>query len=423
MEPGLLATAKEFISGYWPHVSGGAVVAAATVGTAIFAYIRRPKSSPTEAGPYFTEAALLSSPLTRPAYSDRMAYVLAEMSDLAYYQFEGPRGFVDDAVENAMSLDLTDDTNVREFLEKFSTELMSGRRLQLGSMKKILSNSGFSLLDVIDINETQGFACTRIAENEPPYLVLAFRGTEKKISDWLTDARCVPTVEGKSKVHSGFLEAFAVKEDADGKTVKDAVEGILAGDETKDENGEPLPLFITGHSLGGALALLATKLVAPDVNGACYTFGAPRVGNYECFRFLKTPVYRIVNSSDIVPRVPPGAGMMGLVLLVQGISWLTRFAPPVSAVFDKLEEFLDKLNGYRHVGDLRYLSDVAEGRFDTVRLLSNPPAIDRVVWMWKRVAKSFFVPVKSHGMSIYRKKLLHIANERSGSHGGVDANG
>ena len=192
---------------------------AATVGTAIFAYFRRPKSSPTEAGPYFTEAALLSPPLTRPAYSDRMAYVLAEMSDLAYYQFEGQRGFVDDAVENAMSLDLTDDTNVREFLEKFSTELMSGRRLQLGSMKKVLSNSGFSLLDVIDINETQGFACKRTAENEPPYVVLAFRGTEKKISDWLTDARIVPTVEGKSKVHSGFLDAFPGKEDTDGKTV------------------------------------------------------------------------------------------------------------------------------------------------------------------------------------------------------------
>ena len=47
-----------------------------------------------------------------------------------------------------------------------------------------------------------------------------------------------------------------------------------------------------------------------------------------------------------------------------------------------------------------------------MRLLSNPPAIDRVVWMWKRVAKSFFVPVKSHGMSIYRKKLQHIANAR-----------
>ena len=153
---------------------------------------RCPKSSPTETGPYFTEAALLSPPLTRPAYSDRMAYVLAEMSDLAYYQFEGPRGFVDDAVENAMSLDLTDDTNVCEFLEKFSTELMSGRRLQLGSMKKVLSNSGFSLLDVIDINETQGFACKRIAENEPP---ICFRWTRNDAGLGLVNSRTAEVAE------------------------------------------------------------------------------------------------------------------------------------------------------------------------------------------------------------------------------------
>ena len=413
MEPELVSVAMEFISRYWPHVSGGAIATIATLGTAVFTYIRRPKSSATEIGPYFTEDTLLSPPLTRSAYSDRMAYVLAEMSDFAYYQFEGEHGFVDDAVENALSLDLTDDTNVREFLEQFTTELMSGRRLQLESMKKLLSSSGFTLLDVINISETQGFVCRRNVTNEPPYLVLAFRGTEKKISDWLTDARCVPTVEGKAKVHSGFLEAFTKKRASNGTTVKKAVEDILALPEANDPDGEPLPLFITGHSLGGALALLATKLVAPNVNGACYTFGAPRIGNYEYFRFLKTPVYRIVNSSDIVPRVPPGAIMMGLILVVQGFSWLSSFAPPVSTVLDKLEEFLDKLSGYRHVGDLRYLSDIAEGRFATVRLLSNPPAIDRVAWMWKRLAKSIFVPVKRHSMTIYRKKVLQIANDRN----------
>ena len=209
------------------------------------------------------------------------------------------------------------------------------------------------------------------------------------------------------------MRTFTKKRESNGTTVKKAVEDILALPEANDPDGEPLPLFITGHSLGGALALLATKLVAPNVNGACYTFGAPRIGNYEYFRFLKTPVYRIVNSSDIVPRVPPGAIMMGLILVVQGLSWLSSFAPPVSTVLYKLEEFLDKLSGYRHFGDLRYLSDVAEGRFDTVRLLSNPPAIDRVAWMWKRLAKSIFVPVKSHSMSIYRKKVLQIANDRN----------
>ena len=417
MEPSLFDTARQIVGDYWPHVSGLAIAAAGAAGTAIFSFIRRPKSSPAETGPYFTEPALLAPPLTRPAYSDRMAYVLAEMSDLAYYQFEGQRGFVDDAVTNALAVDLTDDTNVREFLEMFSTQLMSGRRLQLESMKKVLSNSGFLLLDVINIGETQGFVCKRVSDNEPPYLVLAFRGTEKKISDWLTDARCVPTVVGKTKVHSGFLEAFTTKSGADGKTVQEAVEEILAKEEAKDGNDNPFPLFITGHSLGGALALLATKLVAPDVNGACYTFGAPRVGNYEYFRSVKTPVYRTVNSSDIVPRVPPGAIMMAWLLVVQAIAWLTNFVPVVSSVFERLEAFLDKLSGYRHFGDLRYLSDVAEGRFDTVRLLSNPPAIDRVVWMWRRVAKSVLIPVKSHGMNIYRKKLLQIANARNNLRG------
>ena len=413
MEQEWIALARDFIGGYWPHVSAGALAAAATLGTAVFAYVRRPKSSATEIGPYFTEAALLSPPLARPAYSDRMAYVLAEMSDLAYYQFEGQRGFVEDAIANAQSLDLTDDTNIRDFLEQFSTQLMSGRRLQLESMKKLLSNSGFSLVDVIDISETQGFVCRRNVQDEPPYLVLAFRGTEKKLSDWLTDARCVPTVEGASKVHTGFLEAFSKKRDADGNTVKAAVESILALPAARDDNGRPLPLFITGHSLGGALALLAATLVVPNVNGACYTFGAPRIGNYEYFRFLKTPVYRVVNSSDIVPRVPPGAILMGVILMVQGLAWVFSFAPPVAAALDRLEAFLDKLNGYRHFGDLRYLSDVAEGRFESVRLLSNPPAIDRITWMWKRLAKSVFVPIRSHSMRIYRKKLQQIANDRN----------
>ena len=417
MDINILSTAWEFVKDYWPHIIGAAAVPK-LVQTVIFAYIRRPKSTAGAIGQYFADTKLLAPPLTRPAYSDRMAYVLAEMSDLAYYQFEGQSDFIDDAVKHALTSNLTSDANIREFLDQFSTDIMSGRRLSLKSLEKILANSGFSLLDVINVSETQGFVCKKTVENEPPYLVLAFRGTEKKVSDWLTDARCIPTVVGKAKVHTGFLEAFTKNTDAQGRTVEDVVQEILNHPAAKDENGRPLPLFITGHSLGGALALLATKLIAPNVNGACYTFGAPRIGNYEYFRFIKTPVFRIVNSSDIVPRVPPGAVMIVLRGMVKAISWLIDFVPGVSPVFDKLEAFFDKLKGYRHYGDLRYLSDVGEGRFYDVRLLMNPPFIDRVVWMWRRLAKSFLVPIKSHNMNIYRKKLAHIANDRNGRGGG-----
>ena len=414
MDTSLLTVAWEFVGNYWLYI-GGSPVVFALLRRAALAYVRRPKSTTSEIGPYFTDKQLLSPPLTRPAYSDRMAYVLAEMSDLAYYQFEGQSGVVDDAVKQVLSLDLSKDANVRTFLDQFSTELMSGRRLSLKFLKDILGNSGFSLLDAINIGETQGFVCKRITEGESPYLVLAFRGTEKKVSDWLTDSQCVPTVEGKAKVHTGFLEAFTNNKDATGRTVKQVVQDILDGQDAKDQEGNRLPLFITGHSLGGALALLATRLVAPNVDGACYTFGAPRVGNYEYFRFIKTPVYRIVNSSDIVPRVPPGAGMIVLIGIARAMSWVIDFIPGASSVFDKIEEFLDKLSSYRHFGDLRYLSDVAEGRFKDVRLLENPPATDRVVWAFRRMAKSLFVPLKSHNMSIYRKKLLSIANDRNGA--------
>ena len=412
MDISILTDVWEFIVDYW-HISSG--VAFLAVSTAILAYLRRPKSSASKIGPFFTDRKLLSPPLTRPAYSDRMAYVLAEMSDLAYYQFEGQSDLVDDAVKNLQSLNLTAGVGIRELLDKFSADLMSGRRLSLKFLTDILGNSGFSLLEVINVAETQGFTCKRNVPNEPPYLVLAFRGTEKKVSDWLTDARCVPTVVGKAKVHTGFMEAFTKNKDPRGKTVKEVVEGILQCPEAQDENQKPLPLFITGHSLGGALALLATKLVASDVNGACYTFGGPRIANYEFFRRIKTPVYRIVNSSDIVPRVPPGAGMIILVGIAKAISWATSFLPVVSSPFDKVEEFLDKLNGYRHYGDLRYLSDVGEGKFQHVRLLFNPPLIDRIVWMWRRLGKSLFVPIKSHNMNIYRKKLMYIANDRNGA--------
>ncbi len=48
-----------------------------------------------------------------------------------------------------------------------------------------------------------------------------------------------------------------------------------------------MQVFVAGHSLGGALANLAAydivkglKLVDRKTTVSCYTFGAPRVGNY-----------------------------------------------------------------------------------------------------------------------------------------------
>ena len=130
------------------------------------AYSRRPKSTAGDIGPYFTDKKLLAPPLARPAYSDRMAYVLAEMSDLAYRPFEGPRGVIDDAVDKARSLNVTNDADLRAFLDQFSTQLLSGRYLNRNTLKNIFGNSDFALLDVIDVDETQGFVCRRDVDGE-----------------------------------------------------------------------------------------------------------------------------------------------------------------------------------------------------------------------------------------------------------------
>jgi putative lipase involved disintegration of autophagic bodies len=70
------------------------------------------------------------------------------------------------------------------------------------------------------------------------------------------------------------------------------------------------PIWITGHSLGGALALLAAwrcKRKFVPVH-QIYTFGAPMVGNVETAeaidRELPDRIFRYVNDHDPVPKLP-----------------------------------------------------------------------------------------------------------------------
>lgn len=89
----------------------------------------------------------------------------------------------------------------------------------------------------------------------------------------------------------------------------------------------PHALFITGHSLGGALATLALNevlldpnLIPANVDVAVYTYGTPRVGNaafaekvFEESRKRHIPYYRFVHRQDGVARVQvPGYAHLGL---------------------------------------------------------------------------------------------------------------
>jgi triacylglycerol lipase len=98
--------------------------------------------------------------------------------------------------------------------------------------------------------------------------IVAFRGTAD-LRNWLTDLDCemTPLCWASGKVHRGFAAAL---------------ESIAAPLDAALDPADPRRIWITGHSLGGALAMLfALRLkLRRGVDAAgVYTFGQPRVGN------------------------------------------------------------------------------------------------------------------------------------------------
>ncbi len=264
---------------------------------------------------YFKNKKLLQPPIRRAAHSDRTAWIMAEHSKLAYEP---------------------DRKNLRQSLKA----------------------GGFHLVQYFDRNETQAYLA-----RSKDYMVLSFRGTEpKKFRDIWTDLQFLPFKRKQGVMHEGFYKAYQDIE-------KDLVKAV------KKIN---LPLYVTGHSLGGALALMAVMYL-PDMDwtAACYTFGGPKVGNDEFTDGLfKVPVYRTVNSSDIVPSLPP------FFLALFGIN-------------------------YQHAGDMRYLTQ--DGR-----LVIGIRGYLLYVWGMTKSLLPFWWGrfLEDHRMDIYRQKLLKVASDR-----------
>lgn len=131
------------------------------------------------------------------------------------------------------------------------------------------------------------------------YLVVAFRGTEMKglrsVPGFIADLKITMTKEKTGGlVHSGFREVL--DEIWEGE---DKLYSYLSEQKNKNPN---LRVFFTGHSLGGALALIAASRF-PDTD-CVYTYGCPRAGNRAFTDSIKASVYRTVNNNDIVTTLP-----------------------------------------------------------------------------------------------------------------------
>lgn len=129
-------------------------------------------------------------------------------------------------------------------------------------------------------------------------IIVAFRGTDAgELADWKTNAQTTPVPGPFGLVHSGYLAAVDL-----------LWPRLTASLQRMRENNQSL--LLTGHSMGGALAVVASAKFAAD--GAVpiaglYTFGQPAVAEpafeSELAARLDGRYFRFVNSVDLVPGI------------------------------------------------------------------------------------------------------------------------
>ncbi|MDQ0192824.1 hypothetical protein J2T20_001173 [Paenibacillus wynnii] len=134
----------------------------------------------------------------------------------------------------------------------------------------------------------------------PQEIIVAFRGTSST-TDWISDIiasqKSFKYIKEDCLTHRGFTDIYST-----------ARNGILSA-LTKLSTDKTL--YITGHSLGAALATLCAVDIAANTaysSPNLFTFGSPRVGDpafAKAFTKYVRNSYRIANPFDVVTHAPP----------------------------------------------------------------------------------------------------------------------
>jgi triacylglycerol lipase len=201
--------------------------------------------------------------------------------------------------------------------------------------------------------EVDGAQCHAFWNKE--VYVLAFRGTEPdELSDLLADLNAIPRgAMTHGLVHSGFR--------GECDKVWDAVSKHQKSHTSKE-------LYVTGHSLGAAMATIATsRLEEYTTVSQLTTFGSPRTGTRKFVKAITTPHMRFVNNNDIVTKVP---------------LWIM---------------------GYKHHGVLQYINF-----YGNIRKLTTWQAIKD---KWRGYRSGILDGAKDHGMERYVYHLYWSKND------------
>lgn len=282
---------------------------------------------------------------------------------------------------------------------KESSLIYEGFQTRLTHLFARLSGSGSGeglTFEPFTLGTTQGYPYNTQAGVlfNSHFIIVVFRGTEgapipglnpllgNSLKDWLTNSQAFvllkPSDSWPGKVHRGFYNALQQKY----AQIRDAV---------KEARSNNQKVFLTGHSLGGALATLCAyrfqKFSDIDVAGV-YTFGAPRVGNvewrtdYDLGQNLRGKTFRWARGKDFAAALPfvpdpPGPG-----------------GPPSNMQ-------------YFHVGQLNYIESDGNIKME----LSNPDLLPEVGP--KTAASIATLSIGDHSMPLYCRAMYKRVSDNA----------
>mmetsp|Transcript_4006 Transcript_4006/g.11166 ORF Transcript_4006/g.11166 Transcript_4006/m.11166 type:complete len:282 (+) Transcript_4006:120-965(+) len=174
--------------------------------------------------------------------------------------------------------------------------------IRLWDCKWCQYNTTVQDFDVSDIFEEEGELVFMGVNPTYKEIVVSFRGSTD-ITNWINNFQVFkvnyPFCDG-CKVHKGFYDTWESLR----SQVLDGVSQLFS------KYG--YDIIVTGHSLGGAVASLASVEIKNTTGANVYlwNYGCPRVGNENYANWLPSSasgvsfIQRVVNNHDIVPQTP-----------------------------------------------------------------------------------------------------------------------